>query len=615
MSPRRSPRRGEPTDARAERPDHLGAAALAVVLTVWFLLPFALDGSGYPLGPDGPVYLWWTRLAGVDGLSAVPRPGVPAVALTLVGALHLPLAAVMAALEVVLAVALGVAAQALARAAGGDRGTAFVAGLLAGTFAVHLASGYLATLAFAVGFVAGLVAVGTATRWGTVLGAGCFAAAVLSHPLFALLGLAIIVVLAAMSWRSHRDDVRRLGAAVVGAGAVTAAGLVTLTMGPGPLDVETSRDGFLRRAGLGDMLRSAYLDRVVHRWTRYVQWISLALTVLALRDRVSERGGLVRRALVAWLTVTVLGVVVTLATGWLPPDRFLTFGFAIPILAAFGLAALARRLRERPRPVALGAPALLLILMLAGSWIAWARQDPFIEDREVAQVTAANDVVRRTSAGTALVFLVNERDDTVTFLAARAANVIRAVIDADRIRDVMIVVPRSSPSSSVERAAVEELTNADLRRAIRAGPIARIGLTAFDTVDFAGDTRPWGRVAPGVFAIAEVAAADPPVNTGAPPTEGSSPGAIAAASVLTLVLLTVGGYGWARVSGVPSSTAIAVAPAVGWGVLVLVAVAAERLGVPLTGAIGPIVVSAIAALGGFGARALLERRVVGPPTP
>jgi hypothetical protein len=430
-----------------------------------------------------------------------------------------------------------------------------------------------------------------------------------------LLGLAIIVVLAAMSWRSHRDDVRRLGAAVVGAGAVTAAGLATLTMGPGPLAVETSRDGFLRRAGLGDVLRSAYLDRFVHRWTRYVQWVSLPLTVFALRGRVSQRGGLARRALVAWLAVTVLGVVVTVATRWLPPDRFLTFGFAIPILAAFGLAALARRLRERPRPVALGVPPLLLILMLAGSWIAWARQEPFIEDREVAQVTAANDVVRRTSPGTALVFLVNERDDTVTFLAARAGNVIRAVVDADRIRDVTIVVPRSSPSASAERAAVEELTNADLRRAIRAGPIVRIGLTAFDTVDFADDARPWEHVAPGVFAIAGVATADAPVHTGAPPTEGSSPGAIAAASVLTLVLLTIGGYGWVRIAGVPSSAAIAVAPAVGWCVLVLVAIAAERLGMPLTGSTGPTLVSAIAALGGFGARALLERRVVGPPTP
>ena len=42
------------------------------------------------MGPDAPVYLWWSRLAGADGLSAIAhRPGAPALSLTLEGTLAL----------------------------------------------------------------------------------------------------------------------------------------------------------------------------------------------------------------------------------------------------------------------------------------------------------------------------------------------------------------------------------------------------------------------------------------------------------------------------------------------------------------------------------------------
>ena len=45
--------------------------ALALVLLGWFLGPFAARGAGFPVGPDAPVYLWWSRLAGAEGLSAI----------------------------------------------------------------------------------------------------------------------------------------------------------------------------------------------------------------------------------------------------------------------------------------------------------------------------------------------------------------------------------------------------------------------------------------------------------------------------------------------------------------------------------------------------------------
>ena len=64
-------------------------AGLAVGLLAWACAPFLLQVLRTPLGPDVPVYLWWTRIAGAEGLAAVgERPGTAALALALAGTLH-----------------------------------------------------------------------------------------------------------------------------------------------------------------------------------------------------------------------------------------------------------------------------------------------------------------------------------------------------------------------------------------------------------------------------------------------------------------------------------------------------------------------------------------------
>ena len=74
-------------DGPRRRSELAAICGLAAVLLAWFLAPYVLRGSAFPLGPDAPVYLWWIRLAGLEGLSAVGhRPGVPALALALRGA-------------------------------------------------------------------------------------------------------------------------------------------------------------------------------------------------------------------------------------------------------------------------------------------------------------------------------------------------------------------------------------------------------------------------------------------------------------------------------------------------------------------------------------------------
>jgi hypothetical protein len=587
--------------------------ALTAILFAWYAAPFVVHDLHFPLGPDGPVYLWWARLAGFDGLSAVARPGVPAVALTLAGAFHLPLTAVTAGLEISLGVAVSLASWALARDARAERWTAFGAGVLAGTFGVHLASGYLATLGFAVAFVAAIVALGRADRRATVAAALALVAATLSHPLFGLLALVILAVLVALSWRDHGDEATRVVTAIVGAIAACLVAFLALRIGPAPLAVDTSRDGFLRRAGLGDVLRSAYLDRFIHRWTRYVEWLSLPLVALGWK----RPKGFARRALVAWTLVTVAGVAVSLVTRWFPPDRFITFGFAIPILAAFGLAVVAAWLRPRARWLARGVPAVAVVVMVSGAWIAWSRQEPFISETEVRQVTLASAAADLDPIDEPLAFLIAERDDTASFLATRAGNVIRAAVDPARIRDVVVVVSQVA-TSSPERRALAELTNDDLRHAVEAhGELRGFALSAFTAVEDRLDAPSAGGSQWAVVDDGGVATTGGPrrVFTAVDPLEPASTAEIGITAALTLLAFWITGYGWARAARLERAAAVAIAPALGWCAFVIVGITLERLGVPLTGSVGPTTIAAVSGLGGFVLWRVLERGAGAHPSP
>ena len=546
------------------------------------------------MGPDAPVYLWWSRLAGADGLSAIAhRPGAPALSLILEGTLSLSVVQATAALEVVLGVAVGLASTALVRRRAGAVGSA-LAGLLAGTFAVHLAAGYVANLITAAAFLAAGALLDDPRRRAAVLAAVVLAGGGLAHPQFFLVCVAILLVAATAASRSDRREAFRIAGTAVGGAAALGIGLLAVRLGGPPLEVDTSKDAFLRRAGLTSELRSAYLDRFVHRWTRYVQWVSVPLAAIGFTAPNGNAGRILR----SWFVLTFAGVAFALLTGWLPADRFVTFGFAIPILAALGLVRVWRRL-ERRRTLAVVVTAALTLSMLAGSAIAWNRQDPFLSEDEVRALAVANEVVSQLEPGTPVAFLVNEPDDTVSFLATRAGNVIRAGVPPDRIRDVVVVVPSvgGAPASG-ERGALERLTARDLSAAeARSGRKAEIiVLTPFDEVDQPTD--------------ALVVDPSKPVKDLYPvdPLEPSSAAGIAWASIVALALLTVAGYGWARIGLTDAITAAAAAPAVGAAMLILVGTALDALGVALGTTVGALAASAIAGGGGYLIRFVLERR-------
>ena len=309
------------------------------------LAPFIRHGFRFGLGPDIPVYLWWTRVGASQGLSLVgERPGSPALLAILTGATHLPVAAVTAGFEAAFGAAIGAGTAMLVRAAGvmaGERRAAraawLLAGLLAGSFTVHLAAGYLANLAFAAPFVAASVCLALGTRRGVVAAAIALGGGGLAHPLFFVIGSLVLAAVAAWSLarreRGWESDAGRVTLASLGGGAVVAGGLLAMALGPARLAVDTSKDAFLRRAGMTDAVRHAYLERTLHRWTRYVQWLALPLSALGLM----RTSGFARRVLAAWTALVVIGAPVGLLTGWFPADRLITFGFSIPALAGVGV--------------------------------------------------------------------------------------------------------------------------------------------------------------------------------------------------------------------------------------------------------------------------------------
>ncbi len=260
----------------------------------------------------------------------------------------------------------------------------------------------------------------------------------------------------------------------------------------------------------------------------------------------------------------------------------------------------------------------LVLAMTAGALIAWARQEPFLSTAEADAVTAAGRYAAAAPPGTPLLFAVNDRDVTATFLATQEANVIRAALPPDRIRDAYVVVPppAADRAATRERIALTRVTSADAMEAIRASGLPPLSflLAPFDRVD-----RPppsMTRVADGVFVDAGSAStALPPASPRAvDPLEPSSPGGILLATFAVLSLLFVAGYGWAAAFAPDAVARLALAPLCGMAALVLAGIALERLGVPLTGSVGPSVVSASAGGGGYLVRLLLERRADPKPS-
>jgi hypothetical protein len=164
--------------------------------------------------------------------------------------------------------------------------------------------------------------------------------------------------------------------------------------------------------------------------------------------------------------------------------------------------------------------------------------------------------------------------------------------------------------------ALARITSKDAGEATRAAntPPLSFLLTPFDRVD-----RPppsMTQVADGVFIQRSSTGTGLQPATSHPldPLEPSSPGEIPLAAFAVLSVLFVAGFGWAGAFARDAVARLALAPLCGMAALVLSGIALERLGMPLTGSIGPTVISALGGGSGYLVSFLLERRAEPKPS-
>src|SRR4051812_12918860 len=172
----------------------LGAALIRV-----FLWPTLRHAYPFPVGPDVPVYLWWTRVAESGGISmASERPGAPALIATLQGVLGQGVVGALAGLQYALGPAIGLAAAALARGRGRTlpRGGWLAAGVLAGAWATFLGGGYVSNLVFAAAFVAAAAALASRAHRAAIVAAVVLGGGALTHPGFFVVGAVVLGVTA-----------------------------------------------------------------------------------------------------------------------------------------------------------------------------------------------------------------------------------------------------------------------------------------------------------------------------------------------------------------------------------------------------------------------------------
>jgi hypothetical protein len=365
----------------------------------------------------------------------------------------------------------------------------------------------------------------------------------------------------------------------------------------------------MRRAGLDAELVDAYRERFRLRAARYVQWIAVPTALLGTIDA----EGFLRRFLGSWLVVMAVAIPVGWITGWFPPDRIVTFGFAVPIGAALGLVWVLRR-RTTHRWITRIAVVLLAGWMVLGALLAWGRQAPFVSEAEARlTATTASMAGANTRPGVAIVYLVDDDDASATFLGARAANIARAAAFPGRAGDVHVVVAsatdffegRPTERGDPEYDALSRLTLADLSDTLDVVFV----LAPFYRGDDAATHPRLTELEQGLlssrpgFPTAAMVAGPERLAWGP-----SSPTGIAGATLAILALLTILGLGYAFASFDDRATAVAAAPAFGTAALTIAAVLLDLLGLRLAELPVALATSALAGLGGLVLFLLVRQR-------
>jgi hypothetical protein len=595
----------------------VAAAVTFVALGFLILLRYPLRDYVYPIGWDSATYVWRAGAVTVDGLARIGaiRAGSPLLVGLMMqatgqnGFTMVPI--VMAVLAGI--VALGNAA--MARAAFGVRAIWIpVIGVTSwlGFGHIGMIGGHLDNVlnaAFVVGAFASAIALAGRGRGALGVALLFMAAAVAEWP-FYLLALAVFfLALGIFAWpalrsRGSRPDLLKpAGRLALAAGAsAVLAGLTFLARPPG---------GGVGLRSFGARFRATIRDRFFQRLRDPARFYAVPLAAagafLGARAPVAADRGPARRLflslMASWVVVTLAASIAQVAGIPVAGARLLNYFFAVPILTGVLLWALTQALIGRWRAVG----AAVGVAMVAAAFIgfgalAWQGEDgrkPWIAPDAVAQIAAAGRYAERSAPGRSLYFIGAGGE--------LAWNVIQAALPPN-------LVPRAVRYEGTPEqfmASVGDIQG----QSIASGGQGAIGIVIqrYNRPGYkdAVGTNQWARVAPGVLVLP--GAAPVPRLHIAPPKGNLRARSLLWIPAAVIVLLFVAGAGWAMALLPPDPVLrVALAPGFGAGMLTLLALGWDRVGLGFSRSNTWMVVAATTLLGWVTA-ALMARRGSSPP--
>jgi hypothetical protein len=611
----------------------VGALTLVAAATATVALYLASFGAGpiHNVGFDADSYVVQSRAAAARSFE-VPgvRPGVGASGAFVSGTGSVPIGAIPAVVSLAAAVCLGLAAAAAVTATLHLPAWAAVAPVVVvatwgGTG--RLAAGYLANLVSLVCFVAAIVvAIRRGPGMPSALVAALLTASVLAHPGLLPAYAAIVAgwCLVTAVVRRGRDVLRSeaVGTAVDLAIAAVISALALTALGIEPADLTD----FTVVAERFDEHSSELLESIVPLLTAAGAFAGVAVAWRLRRPSVTTTAAALA---VAWLAVSWSGVVVFQLVPTIPAYRTLLLGVPAPALAGVAIGGssviLADRLAMRwpghPGPAV--ASATLLVVACA----AWASLSlvPFQRRAELfpgrgdgGTPGAIAGYLRAIDADRPLVVVTDpELPHGIQFVKIRRSRIASLAPDSMFLHVAIYLGDERNLFEG--RPTIRPMTAPDAvlfnRASRRSWPHVR---SLLDDDPIVVVARPWSLGEPWdrAMSTARWTGNDLAVLRGPAPSASIEPvapveltrGAAALRIALVLLVLAAVGGGWS--SAFPSECvtafeAIATAPALGLGIIIVVALGGSILGVPPGDPLAIALVASAALAGWF---AFLRRR-------
>lgn len=623
--------------------------ASAAIVLVFFLSIYPVRHLKVPLGWDSMDYVWRTRVAQEVGLSNV-REGVPPgtfvkegrpayliLGSTLSSLTGEPVLSVAVILPLIMPVVMGLATGSLLRSLAGIPWWGLPLGaVVAGTSLnaiLMIQYGYVDNLVVSAVLMAAAVPMLLAVEDGRLVAPAILlmvAAAVIELPFFlATLGALALTALAYLpsSWGQWRRGGARLidtpsarmGQVLIGSGAVSLAALYGIASGaPSP------------RLHRVELARKLAADLPRYRFQLALPWSGLGAASLAAASRpggpAARRKRLLLVFLLAWLAIAAVSYVTFEATSVpIPANRLILFALAAPALVAVGLASF-------PAVTAVGRAArwiaaVVVVVALAGLSLVSAKEwlnsrsdlDP-VKLRDAAAAAAYLD-----AAGIPferpVVFVVDDRGITPVATTTLMRDHIYGVLPIERIGHVWVYMGSPGdylaerPSQLPGRRQYDTASRRffDLMKPVYAEQPVALIISSYNVSHFpAWAAEHPESLVPG-YGVAVVQGPAPSAAIEPDALPGREPRVLPLAALASgaLLALSVIGLGWAlwlfrRRLG--PSEILALAPSVGVAVVVLGGLAADQLGVRLSGPGGVLTPAAVGVVGWVGAGLTVRTR-------